>query len=146
MLVQSIAIALVYGFFLFEMTGLTAGGLIAPGYFGLSFDQPWLIGLCLLTAFSTMLLTRCLSYVTILYGRRRFLVSVLMGFALQWVLLSLFMGTELGQGRIEVVGYIIPGLVASEMDRQGPLPTLLALLVLSTLVFLSMKLLLWLQV
>ena len=36
MLVEAIAIGLVLGFFLFEWTGLVAGGLIAPGYFALS--------------------------------------------------------------------------------------------------------------
>lgn len=143
MLVESIAIALVYGFLLFEFTGLTAGGLIAPGYFALTFDQPWLIGLCLGAALVTMLLVRVLAFFAILYGRRRFLVCVLLAFALQWTFLSLLMATEMGQGRLEVVGYIIPGLVASEMDRQGPALTLLALLVLSGLVFLTLKVLAW---
>ena len=140
MLVEAIAIALVLGFVLFETTGLTAGGLIAPGYFGLSFDQPWLIAISLGTAFVTMLAVRGLAFVTVLYGRRRFLVSVLIAFALQWSFMALFMATEMGQGRLEVVGYIIPGLVASEMDRQGVFVTLLALGALSTSVFLILKL------
>ncbi len=139
MLVASIALALVYGFVLFELTGLTAGGLIAPGYFALTFDQPWRIGACLCVALSTLVLVRTLAFFALLYGRRRFLVCVLLGFALQWTFLILFMGAQLGQGRLEVVGYIIPGLIASEMDRQGPAPTLLALLVLSGLVFLTLK-------
>lgn len=144
MLVEAIALALVYGFFLFECTGLTAGGLIAPGYFAMTFDQPWLIGQSLGTALVTMLLVRVLAFFTILYGRRRFLVSVLLAFALQWSSMSLFMGMEMGKGRLEVVGYIIPGLVASEMDRQGPALTLLALLALSGFVFLTLKAVAWL--
>ena len=32
MLIESIALGLVYGFFLFEWSGIVAGGLIAPGY------------------------------------------------------------------------------------------------------------------
>lgn len=139
MLVESIAIALVFGFVLFELTGLTAGGLIAPGYFALTFDQPWLIALCLCTALATMLLVRALAFFSVLYGRRRFMVCVLAAFALQWTFLSLAMDTEMGQGSLEVVGYIIPGLVANEMDRQGPALTLLALLILSGLVFLTLK-------
>lgn len=140
MLVEAIAIALVLGFVLFEATGLTAGGLIAPGYFGLAFDQPWLIGISLASAIATMLVVRGLAFVTILYGRRRFLVSVLVAFALQWSFMALFMATQMGQGRLEVVGYIIPGLVANEMDRQGIPQTLLALGTLSTAVFLVLKL------
>lgn len=144
MLVESIALALICGFFLFEATGLTAGGLIAPGYFALTFDQPWLIGLSLCTALITMLLVRALAFFAVLYGRRRFMVCVLLAFALQWTFSSLIMETEMGQGRLEVVGYIIPGLIASEMDRQGPALTLLALLVLSGLVFLILKVFAWL--
>ena len=82
-----------------------------------------------------MLVVRSLAFVSILYGRRRFLVSVLVAFALQWSFMALFMATQMGQGRLEVVGYIIPGLVANEMDRQGIPQTLLALGTLSTAVF-----------
>ncbi len=146
MLIEAIAIGLAYGFFFFEWTGLVAGGLIAPGYFALAFDQPWAIALCLLTALATMVMVRAISFVTILYGRRRFIVSVLVAFALQWSVGAVVMGTELAQGRVEVVGYIIPGLVAHEMDRQGVGLTLLALLVLSCLVFLSLRGLSWLRV
>lgn len=145
MLIEAIAIGLVYGFFFFEWTGLVAGGLIAPGYFALAFDRPWAIALCLLTALITMAGVRALSFVTILYGRRRFILSILVAFALQWSVGAMVMGTELAQGRVEVVGYIIPGLVAHEMDRQGIGLTLLALLVLSCLVFLSMRGLAWLR-
>ena len=141
MLVESLAISLVMGFILFETTGLTAGGLIAPGYFGLTFDQPWLISISLGTSVVTMFTVRGLAFVTVLYGRRRFLVSVLLAFAVQWTFMALFMATEMAQGRLDVVGYIIPGLVASEMDRQGLFITLLALGALSTGVFLIMKLL-----
>ncbi len=145
MLIEAIAIGLAYGFFFFEWTGLVAGGLIAPGYFALAFDQPWAITLCLLTALAAMILVRAISFFTILYGRRRFIVSVLVAFALQWSVGAVVMGTELAQGRVEVVGYIIPGLVAHEMDRQGIGLTLLALLVLSCLVFLSLRGLSWLR-
>lgn len=145
MLIEAIAIGLVYGFFFFEWTGLVAGGLIAPGYFALAFDQPWAIGLCLLTGMAAMALVRVLSFVTNLYGRRRFILSILVAFALQWSAGAMVMGTELAQGRVEVVGYIIPGLVAHEMDRQGIGLTLVSLLILSCLVFLSLRGLAWLR-
>ncbi|WDP84052.1 MAG: poly-gamma-glutamate biosynthesis protein PgsC [Desulfobacter sp.] len=146
MLIEAIAIGLVYGFFFLEWTGLVAGGLIAPGYFALAFDQPWAIALCLLTALASMIAVRLLSFVTILYGRRRFILSVLVAFALQWSVGAMVMGTELAQGRVEVVGYIIPGLVAHEMDRQGVGLTLLSLLVLSCLVFLSLRGIEWMRI
>lgn len=143
MLIEAIAIGLVYGFFLFEWSGLVAGGLIAPGYFAMYFSQPGVIAACLAAALGTMLAVRALSWVTVLYGRRRFLLSVLIGFALQWSASAALLGVDLAQGRLEVVGYVIPGLVANEMDRQGIGRTLLALLLVSCLVYLTMRGLQW---
>ena len=55
----------------------------------------------------------------------------------------LVMGAEIAEGRLDVVGFIIPGLVAHEMDRQGVGPTLLALLLLSSLVHLTLRAVGW---
>lgn len=138
MLITAIAIGLVYGFLLFEATGLVAGGLIAPGYLALALDQPWLIGLCLLVAGATMLIVRLLSSVALIYGRRRFLLCVLIGFVVQWAVAAAVMRTPFGLGRVNVIGYIIPGLLANEMARQGTGRTLLALLLLTCLVWLTL--------
>ncbi len=120
MLVEAIAIGLVYGFLYFEGTGLVAGGLIAPGYFAVSFDQPWTIALCLATALATMLAVRAISFVTILYGRRRFIVSVLLAFALQWTLGEALVGGALAR-TLEVVGYVIPAWGARDGRQWGHL-------------------------
>lgn len=145
MLVEFIAIGLVYGFFLFEWTGLVAGGLIVPGYYAASFNEPWSIAVSLAVSLATMAAVRGLSFVTVLYGRRRFICSVLAGFALQWFAAAFIVGEEMARGRVEVMGYIIPGLIAHEMDRQGAGRTLLALLALSSLVFLTVRGLAWLR-
>ena len=129
MLLEAIAVSLVYGFFYFELTGLVGGGLIAPGYFALHFDRPWVVGFGLVTALLTMGVVRGLSSFTLLYGRRRFIVSVLVAFGLQWATSGVLRGSDLMHGADDVVGYIIPGLVAHEMDRQGIGQTLVSLLV-----------------
>jgi poly-gamma-glutamate biosynthesis protein PgsC/CapC len=139
MLIESVAIGLVYGFFLFELTGLVAAGLVAPGYLAVSFDDPMAVTSCLLAALVTMLFTRLLSMVTVLYGRRRFVISILMGFALQWTFGALAMNVNPMVGRLDVVGFVIPGLIAHEMDRQGPGRTLLALLLVSGLTRITLR-------
>jgi poly-gamma-glutamate biosynthesis protein PgsC/CapC len=143
MLIEAIAIGLVYGFFLFELTGLVAGGLVAPGYLAVALDRPFTVALCLFSAMATLLAVKALSTVTILYGRRRFTVAILAGFAIQWSLGSLVMDLGPTVGRLDVVGFIIPGLIAHEMDRQGPGRTLLALLALSGLTRLTLWVLGW---
>lgn len=139
MLVEAIAIGLVLSFVLFEWTGLAAGGMVAPGYFALALDRPGMIALCLGVALATMLLVRAASAFTLIYGRRRFILCVLTGFALQWTLGAAVVGSSFAAGRVDAVGFIIPGLVAYEMDRQGLGVTLLALLVLSAAVRLALE-------
>ncbi len=134
MLVNAIAIGLVLSFFAFELTGLVGGGLVAPGYFALYWDRPAMIGYNLAVAGVTMALLRLVASFTFLYGRRRFILCVLLGFALQWTLGRAIMGLEFAQGRIDAIGYIIPGLVAHEMDRQGIGVSLIMLLLLSAFV------------
>ncbi len=146
MLIQAIAIGLVLGFFFFEWTGLVGGGLVAPGYFALSFERPGMIALCLGVAILTMLFIRTLSRVCILYGRRRFILCILAGFMLQWMLGAAVLGSDISHGRLDAVGFIIPGLVANEMDRQGVGATLASLLVLSAGVRLILELLKMLSV
>lgn len=145
MLLESIAIGLVYGFAYFELTGLVAGGLVAPGYFAVHFDQPWAIALCLVTATVTMLVVRSLAFITVLYGRRRFILNILTAFALQWTLSALAGEAIALHSQYDVVGFVIPGLVANEMDRQGVGLTLLSLLLLSGLVFVTLAGLGWLR-
>lgn len=139
-LAYSIAMGLVLGFLLFELTGLVAGGLVTPGYFALYFDQPWLIAQAVALALATMSLTRLAAMFLVLYGRRRFIVTVIIGFALQWTAAALFWGPGLAKTRIDALGYIIPGILANEMDRQGAGRTLAALLMISCLVRVLLRL------
>lgn len=131
MLIISIAISLVLGFLLFEATGLVAGGLVSPGYFALHWDRPASMALALGIALLTLVVLRCAGACTVLYGRRRFLFALLTAFFLQWTLGSAVMGLSMAEGRTDIVGYLIPGLVAHEMDRQGMGITLAALLLLT---------------
>ena len=145
MLIEAVAIGLVYGLAFFEITGLVAGGLVVPGYLAVSLGRPLTLAACLGAAFLTLILVRLLARLTILFGRRRFVVSVLTGFALQWTLGSMAMGLDPAVGRLDVVGFVIPGLMAHEMDRQGPGRTLLALLIVTGLVHLTMRALGWIR-
>lgn len=140
MLIESIALGLVYGFALFEWTGIVAGGLVAPGYMALYFNDPVSIAVCLATALLTLGVVRILSSYCILYGRRRFIVSVLIAFFLQWTVVGGLMDAEFARGTLDLIGFIIPGLLANEMQRQGIGVTLAALLVLSGLVWITMHL------
>ncbi len=130
-LTESIAIGLVFGFFFYERFGLSAGGFVVPGYIALQFNNPLLLGGTLVVSILTWLLVRAASRCTILYGRRRFILMVLTGFAWQWGFRLLMVRTgsfiEDG-GRLRVHH---PGADRERDERQGIAPTLTALLVIS---------------
>ena len=84
-LIESIAIGLLAGFFLYEWIGLSPGGFVVPGYVALCLDRPWALGATLGASFLTLFIVRALSRWVILYGRRRFTLMLLTGFACQWL-------------------------------------------------------------
>ena len=133
-LIEAIAVGLIAGFLLYEWIGLSPGGFVVPGYVALYLDRPWVIAATLVACLLTWGVVRGLSHWLVLYGRRRFMLMVLAGFACQWLV-------ERGLGhlpatvpRADVIGFIIPGLIANELDRQGAIPTFSALAILSVFV------------
>ncbi len=137
-LTESIAIGLVYGFFFYEWFGLSAGGFVVPGYIALQLNHPVILVGTLTISFLTYLSVKIASRHTILYGRRRFILMVLTGFAWQWAFKLLVIQRGAFIAESDILGFIIPGLIANEMDRQRILPTLLALLIISVLVRLTL--------
>ena len=137
LLVLSISVGIVVSFVFSEAYGLAAGGVVVPGYIALYLDRPLALGMTLATALVAFSLTKVLSNFLIIYGRRRTALMILFGFALgAWlsrVEFSQFLfgieGTE-----TQVIGYIIPGLVAIWFDRQGIVPTLASLTIASVVV------------
>lgn len=118
-----------------EFTGLSAG-LIVPGYLALSLHSPMRLVYTLLIATAAVLLCRLLSQAVILYGRRRFVMLLLLTFLLNGAVAR----SGLLPVRINAVGLLIPGLIAREMDRQGFLDTLLSLTVTTAVLALLMML------
>ena len=110
------------------------GGLVVPGYIALYWDRPFMIVGVLAIALLTYEFVRLLSQVMILYSRRRFVLVVITGFVFQWLFELLVIQTHFMNIEIDTIGYIIPGLIANEMDRQGIVPTLSILITLSVMV------------
>ena len=133
MLTAALTIGIVVSLALTEAVGLTAGGIIVPGYVALLLDRPTaLLGL-LLVAVASYGIVRALGTVLMLYGSRRFAVAVLAGLTLsigaQWASPSVPLYVEwVG------LGLIVPGLLAYQFERQGVLPTLAMLAIAAPLV------------
>jgi poly-gamma-glutamate biosynthesis protein PgsC/CapC len=107
----------------FEATRLSPGGIIVPGYFALCLTSPLRIGYTLLIVLLTWGVLQLLSNLFILYGKRRFALSIVLSFLLNAAV------TALGilPFSIGIIGLIVPGILVREMEKQGVGKTLLAL-------------------
>ncbi len=131
----SVGLGLLVSLLLGEIFGITAGGMIVPGYIALYLTSPLRVLVTVAGGLVTFLIVRTASAFLILYGRRRtvlmILVGYLVGMGLRWAALRL---PNAHGAEHEIVGYIIPGLIALWLDRQGIIETLSALVTASVVV------------
>ncbi|MBT3748365.1 MAG: poly-gamma-glutamate biosynthesis protein PgsC [Bacteroidetes bacterium] len=131
-----LAITLVF----ISLTGYYPGGIIVPAYLVLFVDQPLRLIGTLVIAFIAWGLYRLASRYLILFGKRRFVFLILSGaigaFVLSYILPQFFPGSV----ELKVIGWVIPGLMASQLEKQGPLITLSALAIVLTILFFIGKL------
>ena len=107
-----------------ELFGVAPGGIIVPGYLALAISEPFTVALTFGVALLTFFVVRVLGTIAIVYGRRRNVLAILIGFGFGALARTVVgAGTPLGEFGIDVVGYVIPGLLAIWMDRQGVVVT-----------------------
>lgn len=144
MLTAALIIGVLVSLLLTELTGLTPGGVIVPGYIALLLDRPAALLGFLLIALASHGVVRMLATRLMLFGSRRFAVTVLAGLTLsvgaQWV------SPMLSPPHVEWagLGFIVPGLLAHQFDRQGIIPTLIMLAIAAPLVRLTLVVVAWL--
>ena len=128
-----------------EAFGLSAGGMIVPGYFALSLNQPWAVVLTILAAGINFGLVRLVSKWATVYGRRKIVITVIIGFTIGVLIRDAGMmlhGTDADAAApLAVIGFIIPGLIALWFDRQGVVETVSTLMTSSVVVRLVLILL-----
>ena len=129
----AIGLGMVISLFLTETIGVMAGGIIVPGYFALYLQDP----LQTITTFFIGMLTYwiifLLSKFLLIYGRRRLILCLLIGFLLGYCFRLIVTANNI---ELNYIGFIIPGLIASWMDRQGIVRTISVILIVSSIVHL----------
>lgn len=111
-----------------ELTGLSPGGIIVPFYFVLYLEDPVKLAATVVSALGAVALVKLLSRYTILYGRRRFAVYLLVGLAEKALFTYAYFGDSYMFTHLSLtIGYLVPGILGREMERQGIWKTLGAL-------------------
>jgi poly-gamma-glutamate biosynthesis protein PgsC/CapC len=135
-MMQSVGLGLVVSLVLSETLGLAAGGMVVPGYMALMIHDPGriigTIAVSLMTYYSIMLISNYM----FIYGRRRTVMIIIVGFLYGWLsreflVFGLPGGTSL---EFQAIGFIIPGLIANWMERQGVIQTLSTMIVAAVFV------------
>ena len=147
----AIGLGMVISLFLTETIGVMAGGIIVPGYFALYLHNPLMVVTTFLISFATYLIVIFLSKFMLIYGRRRLILCLLLGFLFGYLLRIILDNTGFQimindeWMELEYIGYIIPGLIASWMDRQGVVRTVSVILIVASIVNLFMMYLYYLD-
>ena len=142
MVEESIGLGLVISLIFSETLGLAAGGMVVPGYLALMIHQPLRLIGTVLVSLTTLATLKLVSRYAVVYGRRRIVLAVLLGFAFGTLSRDLFR-FHVDDMTIEFqsIGYVIPGLIANWMDRQGVPQTLSVMVTTAVLVRLALMIL-----
>ena len=133
MLTASLIIGVVVSLLLIELIGLSAG-IIVPGYVALLMDRPAALVGFIVVALLAHAIVLGIGTRMMLFGTRRFAVTLLLGLALSAIAQYLAPIAALPSIEWAGLGYIVPGLLAHQFDRQGILPTLAVLAIAASIV------------
>jgi len=144
MVLETLLIGLLLALLYAELVEISPGGLVVPGYIALYLDQPKRVLATLIVAVVTLLLYRWLSRYLILFGRRRFVLMILVGAVLAQAWFFLLPHVFHESLELRAIGWVIPGLLAGSLERQKPLPTLASLATVSILTYFLVRFISWL--
>lgn len=135
LLALSVGIGLAISLLFSELFSIAAGGMIVPGYLALSLTRPLDVVATISAGIATFAVVRAISSFTIVYGRRRTVLMILFGYLIGMLMrVGIENYTPAGNEELHLIGYIIPGLIAIWLDRQGVVETLSALITASVVV------------
>ena len=103
-----------------EVTGLLPGGIVVPYYFALYLDDTVKVAATVVSALAAVGAVKLLSGVTILYGRRRFAMYLSIGVLEKILFTYFYFGDSYMFFNLSMtIGYLVPGILGRQMERQG---------------------------
>ena len=120
----TIILGIVVSTIIYKRTGLTLGGVIVCGYLALFVGQPLHIIVTLAIAYLTyQIVYKILQKHFMLNGRKLFEIEILVGLVFQvlWlvVIRLFFRATTIDLTILYGIGFVLPGVIAHDMGRQG---------------------------
>jgi poly-gamma-glutamate biosynthesis protein PgsC/CapC len=134
-----ILMALIY----VETMNIYPGGIIVPAYMALYIDQPISLAVTLSASILALLSYKFISRIVILFGRRRFVIFVFLGLAWSQLIRMAAPGIFSPEIEMKVIGWVVPGLLANNLEKQKPLPTLASLFTVMIMTYFAVQGLEW---
>ncbi len=135
MIVIAVGLGMILNFLFTETIGLAAGGVVVPGYIALNLHKPDLVISTVLIGLITFIIVKILSNYILLYGRRLLIICIIIGYLLGYLTrLYPLLTYENLKIDITTIGFVVPGLIAYWMQRQGIIETISAMVIASVLV------------
>jgi gamma-polyglutamate biosynthesis protein CapC len=135
MVEAAVGIGVIVSLVFTEILGASAGGIVVPGYIAMNLDRPTHILGTLIVSLCTWGVIQLISMFTLLYGKRRMTVCILVGFILGWLSRQIiFHDMSVYDFQLQSIGYIVPGLIANWMERQGILRTVSTMMLAAVIV------------
>jgi len=131
----AVGLGVVFSLLFNEFFGVAAGGIVVPGYVALQLHDPYQLFGTLVVSFITFLILKGTSHYIFIYGRRRMVLAILIGFLLGYLSRQLFFHNLFDIDiRFQAIGFIIPGLIANWMERQGLFRTIAGVIIAASAV------------
>ncbi|MGD8537178.1 MAG: poly-gamma-glutamate biosynthesis protein PgsC [Candidatus Aminicenantes bacterium] len=124
-----------------EIFGVYPGGIIVPAYIALYLDQPLRVLVTVAIAVLCVLVYRILSRYVILFGKRRFVTFIFIGAVLAQAWTLLFPQIFPESFGLRAIGWLIPGLLANNLEKQRFLPTLTSLVTVAVFTYVLIRML-----
>ena len=130
-----LATGMLLGMLYYHKTGWACGGIITPGVIAMYIGDPWKVAVSLAAGLATWILLELLVRFSGVYGRQRLAAAMLIALALRYPLMSIWGESSLW------LGWVVPGLIGADMQRQGVVTTLTAVVAVSIAAAMSVQLL-----
>ncbi len=138
-----LALGIIVSILIYERFRLTGGAAVVAGYLSIFIDRPLYVFTTIVIALLTFFIVqRFIARRMFLYGRRRLVVMVMVGMAFEGIA-----GTAAYFAAPDIpwliglygVGFVLPGLIAQDMERQGVWRTVFTVLITAGITYLLME-------
>lgn len=142
---MALVIGMAISLLMAEYIGVVPGSMIVPGYLAIICDDiPQLLLIFAISVVVYLIINYILPKFVILFGRRKFVATLIVGVIIKLVLELVFPVLPFATLEFRGIGVITPSLIANCYAKQGFKYTIPATLVASYLTFGIVTLLFWL--